>query len=59
MCRKNTKIIVIMASNDSLQFLYVVSYDEGEASARKFKMTFFETSAMTDVNVEEAFILRL
>jgi hypothetical protein len=48
-----------MASNDSLQFLYVVSYDKGEASAREFKMTFFETSAMTDVNVEEAFILRL
>lgn len=34
----------------------VVSYDEGEALAREYKMDFLETSAMTDVNVEDAFM---
>jgi GTPase SAR1 family protein len=34
----------------------VVTYEEGESLAREFKMAFFETSAMTDINVEEAFM---
>ncbi len=33
-----------------------VSFDEGEALAREFKIPFFETSAMNDINVEDAFM---
>ena len=34
----------------------MVTFDEGESLAREFKMTFFEASAMTDVNVDQAFM---
>lgn len=33
-----------------------VTYAEGEALAREYKISFFETSAMTDVNVDQAFM---
>lgn len=33
-----------------------VTYEEGQALSREFNMQFFETSALTSTNVEEAFI---
>jgi hypothetical protein len=33
-----------------------VSFEEGEALAREFKIPFFETSAINDINVDEAFM---
>ena len=37
-------------------FCKVVSYEEGEALAREFKIKFIETSAFNDINVDEAFM---
>jgi hypothetical protein len=34
----------------------VVSYEEGEALAKEFKISFMETSAFNDINVEEVFM---
>ena len=48
--------MISMTNSSVFLFLQVVTYDEGEALAREFKMTFFETSAMTDINVDEAFM---
>lgn len=36
--------------------IQAVTFDEGEALAREFDIPFFETSAMTDVNVNDAFM---
>lgn len=33
-----------------------MSFDEGDALAREFKIPFYETSAMNDINVEDAFM---
>lgn len=37
-------------------FGQVVTIDEGESLAREYKMSFFETSAFNDINVDEAFM---
>jgi GTPase SAR1 family protein len=34
----------------------VVTFEEGDALAREFKIPFYETSAMNDINVDEAFM---
>ncbi len=33
-----------------------VSFEEGQALAKEFKVPFMETSAMNDINVEEVFM---
>lgn len=33
-----------------------MSFEEGEALAREYKIPFYETSAMNDINVDEAFM---
>ncbi len=37
-------------------FSQAVSFEEGEALAKEFKIPFMETSAFNDINVEEAFM---
>lgn len=34
----------------------MVTFEEGQALAKEFKIPFMETSAMNDINVEEAFM---
>ncbi len=34
----------------------MVTFEEGEALAKEFKIPFMETSAFNDINVEEAFM---
>jgi GTPase SAR1 family protein len=34
----------------------MVSFEDGEILAREFKIPYYETSAMNDINVDEAFM---
>lgn len=38
------------------QCFQAVTHEEGEGLAREFKIPFYETSAMNDINVDEAFM---
>ncbi len=41
---------------NNLILFQVVSYEEGEALAKEFKIFFMETSAFNDINVDEVFM---
>jgi Ras-related protein Rab-2A len=52
-----TKMIILLLGNkDDLRAEREVSTEEGQEFANKFGLIFFETSAKTGHNIEEAFV---
>ena len=47
---------ILIGNKCDLHLRRAVTYAEGEALAREYKIPFFETSAMTDINVDQAFM---
>ena len=47
--------IVLVGNKSDMEELRIVTEEEGKAVAKKLKMSFFEASAKTGVNVKEAF----
>lgn len=48
--------IVLVGNKFDLAQRRAVTYDEGDALAREYHMPFFETSAVTNTNVDNAFM---
>lgn len=47
---------ILIGNKCDVQDQRVISYEEGEALAKEYSISFFETSAKQDLNVEKAFI---
>ena len=47
---------ILIGNKCDLHLRRAVTYAEGEALAKEYKIPFYETSAMTDVNVDQAFM---